>query len=152
MSNNSSSFFFALRSELRIKIYEDILHGIERLALHSLNSYRGLILSCKDAKKEFEYEWAKAFNAFVANVVSDTSLLPRPVNALGDAKHLIHMVFNDSDAFLSEAMNQALVAFTSVYSIISLRLDSSFGPPSPKPRESYHSIRSAFLRSMNIAM
>jgi hypothetical protein len=152
MSNNSSSSFFALPSELRTKIYEDILHGIERLTLRSLNPYRGFIISCKDFKKEFEYEWAKAFNAFVPNVVSDTTLLPRPVNAFGDAKHLIHMVSNDSDAFISEAMNQAHVTFTSVYSIISLRLDRSFGPPSPKPRDFYHSDQYAFLRSMNIPM
>jgi hypothetical protein len=48
------------------------------------------------------------------------------------------MVSDVLDVILSDAFDQAFVAFTSMYFIVSLRLDSFFDSPTPKLRDFYH--------------
>ncbi|KAF2846783.1 hypothetical protein T440DRAFT_365300, partial [Plenodomus tracheiphilus IPT5] len=36
-----------------------------------LRNYCGLVLSCTQAKNEFQYEWAKAFNASIKRTLKE---------------------------------------------------------------------------------
>jgi hypothetical protein len=82
-----TSAILQLPAELRLKIYEKIIHSVpvadppthaplafqqifvnQRVAASwDLSAYRGLILSNKQVFEEFEHEWRKAFNTCLAH-------------------------------------------------------------------------------------
>jgi hypothetical protein len=113
-----ASVFLKLPAELRINIYNKIIHSIpaadpptntstpseaifkqyfvdKRVAAsHDLDSYHGLLLSCKKIYHEFENEWLKAFGPWLHEHFSFTRLILPTITKISDSVH-IRIGFHD---------------------------------------------------------
>jgi hypothetical protein len=104
----------ALPAELRVKIYEKNIHSVpvadppthaplafqqifvdKRVAASwDLSTYRGLILSNKQVYEEFEHEWCKAFNTWLAANFLFPRLIFTAVTRISDSVH-VRIGFHD---------------------------------------------------------
>ncbi|KAI4639973.1 hypothetical protein J4E93_008772 [Alternaria ventricosa] len=81
--------FLALPAELQVKIYGYVLAAAPKTpGPGNLALYAGLLLSCKKVASDFEYEWAKYYNARLQHIVKNTCFRPLPVKQYGHAARL----------------------------------------------------------------
>jgi len=81
--------FLTLPAELQVKIYEYVLAAAPKTpGPGNLALYAGLLLSCKKVASDFEYEWAKYYNARLQHIVKNTCFRPLPVKQYGHATRL----------------------------------------------------------------
>jgi len=81
--------FLTLPAELQVKIYEYVLTATPRApGPGNLAPYAGLLLSCKKVASDFEYEWAKYYNARLQHIVKNTCFRPLPVKQYEHAARL----------------------------------------------------------------
>jgi hypothetical protein len=85
--------FLSLPAELHIRIYKYVLAAVPKgPSPDNLAPYAGLLLSCKKVASDFEYEWAKDYNARLQQIIKDTDLRPLPIRQYGHAAHLLILV------------------------------------------------------------
>jgi hypothetical protein len=125
----SETTFFDLPAELRVNIYERVLvnctDGQNAPTPISLEQYHGLILACKQVKREFEYECVKAFNVWLLEAADMSRIQPStpPSNAsLRDAQH-VHLTFSEISAF---APTEGLTKLVAKLASFTLRPDTTF--------------------------
>ncbi|KAI4931304.1 hypothetical protein J4E85_003894 [Alternaria conjuncta] len=72
--------FLTLPAELQVKVYKYVLAAAPKApGPGNLAPYAGLLLSCKKVASDFEYEWAKHYNARLQHIVENTCFHPLPV-------------------------------------------------------------------------
>jgi len=81
--------FLTLPAELQVKVYKYVLAAAPKApGPGNLAPYAGLLLSCKKVAFDFEYEWAKHYNARLQHIVENTCFHPLPVKRYVHAAHL----------------------------------------------------------------
>jgi len=81
--------FLSLPAELQVKVYKYVLAAAPKApGPGNLATYAGLLLSCKKVASDFEYEWARYYNARLQHIVKNTCFRPLSVKQYGHAVHL----------------------------------------------------------------
>ena len=141
--------FPRLPAELRIKIYEQILRDVNgKPTLRALYPYRGLILSCKQVKEDFEYEWAKLFNRLVAKALDGCELSVSPVASLQDAAHVTCIASLHLSSPSLDCRASAFTALATIFTKVTLRLDATWPNYGNTVRDFLLSLQYEFFDSM----